>query len=126
MTFDSHSLDRLRELGRQLPKSLPNPTPPTKPSNKLHKIETEESPEELFKELIKASTDGSVPSHLITRLKELENKQIETEGVEYKHTVRDSKFNNKKPSKSSLGKQNNDQSLYSSFLRLLLEEDTEV
>ena len=36
---------------------------------------TEEDPIKLFQELIKASSNGEVPAHLIKRLKELEGKQ---------------------------------------------------
>ena len=68
MSFDSHSLDRLRELGRQLPQRLPDPEPQgvVKPSQRRHKVETEQDPEVLFRELMKVSEDGSVPEHLDT------------------------------------------------------------
>lgn len=75
MSFDSRSLDRLRELGRTLPKPLPKPeAPPPAPkaSAPRHKVETETNPEALFRELMQASPDGTVPPHLMARLKELE------------------------------------------------------
>lgn len=74
MSFDARSLDRLRELGRTLPKPLPKPEAPPAPkaSEQRHKVETETNPEALFRELMQASADGTVPPHLMARLKELE------------------------------------------------------
>ena len=75
MSFDPRSLERLRELGRQLPERLPDPEqPPASPkaSQVRHRVETEKNPEELFRELMKASQDGTVPEHLMARLKQLE------------------------------------------------------
>ena len=74
MSFDPRSLERLRELGRSLPQPLPKPpAPPTpKASEQRHKVETETNPEALFRELMQASPDGTVPPHLMARLKELE------------------------------------------------------
>lgn len=37
-----------------------------------HRLEQEEDPAELFRALMKASPDGSVPPHLLDRLRELE------------------------------------------------------
>ena len=78
MSFDSHSLERLRELGRKLPNSLPVPNTKSSKTTKdtkgnLHPIETEQDPKKLFGELIKASPDGKVPAHLIDRLKKTES-----------------------------------------------------
>ena len=75
MSFDPRSLERLRELGRQLPARLPEPEKPAsapKASQVRHRVETEKNPEELFRELMKASQDGTVPEHLMDRLKQLE------------------------------------------------------
>ena len=76
MSFDARSLERLRELGRSLPKPLPKPEPPPAPaaqaSQPRHRLETETDPEALFRELMQASPDGTVPPHLMARLKELE------------------------------------------------------
>ncbi len=76
MNFDPHSLERLRELGRKLPKELPiTNNPSTKKAlekKPRHPIETETDPEALFHELIKASADGTIPPHLLARLKEAE------------------------------------------------------
>lgn len=75
MSFDPRSLERLRELGRNLPQPLPKPEAPPAPpkaSEQRHKLETETNPEALFRELMQASPDGTVPPHLMARLKELE------------------------------------------------------
>ena len=75
MSFDPRSLERLRELGRSLPQPLPAPEAPpakVKAEPKRHKVETEENPEQLFRELMQASPDGSVPEHLLDRLRQLE------------------------------------------------------
>ena len=60
MSFDSRSLDRLRELGRSLPKRLPEPEPAVTPKARQvrHKVETEQDPDVLFRELMQVSPDG--------------------------------------------------------------------
>ena len=82
MTFDSHSLERLKELGRKLPKKISNPQSnelknlkETK-NQKLHPVETETNPEQLFRELMEISPDGNVPPHLLERLKKLESNNV--------------------------------------------------
>ena len=82
MTFDSHSLERLKELGRKLPKELSKPQSnelknlkETK-NQKLHPVETETNPEQLFRELMEISPDGNVPPHLLERLKKLESNNV--------------------------------------------------
>lgn len=75
MSFDPHSLERLRELGRQLPQTLPPPEAPAKATPaepRLHAVETEQDPSQLFRELMQASNDGTVPPHLLERLRSLE------------------------------------------------------
>ena len=77
MSFDPRSLERLRELGRQLPKPLPDPEGPVTPKARQvkHKVETEQNPEQLFRELMQVSEDGTVPEHLMARLKMLEGQR---------------------------------------------------
>ena len=77
MSFDPRSLERLRELGRQLPKPLPDPEGPVTPKARQvkHKVETEQNPEQLFRELMQVSEDGKVPEHLMSRLKMLEGQR---------------------------------------------------
>ena len=77
MSFDPRSLERLRKLGRQIPKPLSEPEPPAKPKARQvrHKVETEQNPEQLFRELMQVSQDGTVPEHLMDRLKRLEGQR---------------------------------------------------
>jgi len=79
MSFDARSRERLPALGRTLPQKLPPPTPrppaaaePLPASRPRHRLESEEDPEALFHALIEASPDGSVPPHLLERLRSLE------------------------------------------------------
>ncbi|UPM50432.1 hypothetical protein MY494_01105 [Synechococcus sp. A10-1-5-1] len=78
MSFDARSLERLQELGRSLPKPLPKPESSSEPkgsSGKRHRVETETNPQALFGELMKASEDGTVPPHLMDRLRQSETDQ---------------------------------------------------
>jgi hypothetical protein len=82
MSFDARSRERLEALGRQLPQKLPLPTPPAaanaaspaggRPVDRRHPVETEQDPEQLFRELMDVSADGSVPPHWLERLRQLE------------------------------------------------------
>jgi hypothetical protein len=75
MSFDARSLERLKQLGRSLPQPLPQPEPaPAAPtaSERRHRVETETDPEALFRELMQVSPDGSVPPHLMERLRQAE------------------------------------------------------
>jgi hypothetical protein len=75
MSFDARSRERLEALGRQLPQPLPVPQPARAQSRAdapRHAVEIEQDPEQLFRELMAASADGSVPPHLMDRLRELE------------------------------------------------------
>ena len=83
MSFDARSLERLQQLGRNLPQPLPSPQAPVtdaaagQPSatGQRHKVETETDPEALFRELMQVSPDGSVPPHLMDRLRQAEHEQ---------------------------------------------------
>ncbi|MFN4865378.1 MAG: hypothetical protein ACK5GZ_03500 [Cyanobium sp.] len=81
MAFDPRSLERLRELGRSLPQPLPNrePTPPpsarARAAEPRHTVETETDPEQLVRELMQASADGTVPPHLLERLRQVEGQR---------------------------------------------------
>ncbi len=72
MSFDARSRERLEALGRTLPSKLPLPAPPPRAVDRRHRVETEQDPGRLFHELMDASRDGTVPPHLIDRLKGLE------------------------------------------------------
>ena len=76
MPLDPRSRERLEALGRTLPVPLPAPEPvsPRRAAAEAprHAVETEEDPDQLFRELMAASTDGTVPPHLLDRLRQLE------------------------------------------------------
>ena len=77
MAFDPRSRQRLEELGRRLPQPLPSPgelTAEQPRASGRHRIETETDPEQLFGALMRASPDGSVPPHLLDRLRQLEQR----------------------------------------------------
>ncbi len=118
MSLDSHSIERLKRLGRQLPKKLEtskesqNIDFKSKESIGKHPVEVEENPQKLFHELINISSDGHVPSHLIDRLKDMESNQSNT--------------NNNDINKSYEKNDDTDkrfQQLYTDFNQLLLEDD---
>ncbi len=116
MSFNSHNLERLRNIRRQLPQQQLSSNTSSR-SNKeiktpLHPIETEENPEQLFRELINASSDGDIPSHLIDRLKNIESLHLQK-----KATLKNN--NHSDPTREP-----ND--LYISFQSLLLEEEEEL
>ncbi len=83
MSFDPRSRERLEALGRQLPRKLPAPEPagppeadlPHSAAGRLHPVETEQDPERLFRELMNVSPDGTVPPHLMDRLRQLEKQR---------------------------------------------------
>ena len=80
MSFDARSLERLQALGRQLPQPLPQPpAPAAEPpaSARRHRVETETDPQALFRELMQVSADGTVPPHLLERLRQAEADQRE-------------------------------------------------
>ena len=78
MSFDPRSLERLRQLGRQLPEPIPAPEAETQRSAKTsrprHRVETEQDPKALFHELMQVSQDGTVPEHLMARLRDAEER----------------------------------------------------
>jgi hypothetical protein len=80
MAFDPRSLERLKELGRTLPKPLPAAAAPSqgpkRASEQRHRVETETDPDALFRELITVSADGSVPPHLLERLRQAEQQAL--------------------------------------------------
>ena len=128
MSFDSHSLERLRELGRKLPNSLPVPNTKSSKANqntkaKLHPIETEQDPKKLFGELIKASPDGKVPAHLLDRLKKTESLNLEQQPLKVSFSKLDTKQRAVKSKNKSTNNNLFKDDLYISFQRLLLEED---
>ena len=119
MTFDNHSLERLKELGRKLPKEI-SKSQPIESKNlkgskkqKLHPVEIETNPERLFRELMKISPDGNVPPHLLERLKKLES-----------DTIKVSSKTEPIMSENSHELSNNETlKLYTQFQQFLLEDD---
>ena len=138
MSFDPRSLERLRELGRQLPARLPEPEKPSaapKASQVRHRVETEKNPEELFRELMKASQDGTVPEHLMARLKQLEaqrkpsgqssslNSSNEVPGLAAPTRSQAGPGKNTKPKRPKVDPGSEEESLYVAFGQLLLEDE---
>ena len=138
MSFDPRSLERLRELGRQLPARLPEPEKPVaapKASQVRHRVETEKNPEELFRELMKASQDGTVPEHLMDRLKQLEAQRKPSAPPSPFNTNNDSpdlaapvrsqpgSGKNTQPKRPKVDSGSEEESLYVAFGQLLLEDD---
>ena len=128
MNFHQDDIDRLLSLRRELPQKIRqnNATnlqkKPTTDQKKTKKIRGDKTPEDLFRELIEISPDGNIPKHLISELKEAEEKisRKETQNI-----VTQSKGNNSYDQNQSRRKVSKDQTLYSSFERLLLEEEEE-
>jgi hypothetical protein len=119
MTFDSHSLERLKELGRKLPKEISKPqsievkNQKEKKNQKFHPVEIETNPEQLFRELMEISPDGNVPPHLLERLKKLESNNVKISS--------NADLNNNENSKDlSIEDSLN---LYTQFQQFLLEDD---
>ena len=136
MSFDPRSLERLRELGRSLPQALPEPERPVSPKAQQvrHKVETEDNPEELFRELMKVSEDGTVPEHLMARLKQLEAKRSpqpstasaqsgSVQGLPPLPKPTSGKGKNTRPKPSNAAPGSEEESLYVAFGQLLLEDD---
>tara|TARA_B100000700_G_scaffold5468_1_gene6018 strand:- start:123 stop:488 length:366 start_codon:yes stop_codon:yes gene_type:complete len=119
MTFDSHSLERLKELGRKLPKEISksksNKLKAKKETKKqnLHPVEIETNPEQLFRELMEISPDGNVPTHLLDRLKTLESNNVKISSNEDPHINEDCKDLSIEDSLN----------LYTQFQQFLLEDD---
>jgi hypothetical protein len=123
MSFDARSRERLEALGRTLPQRLPAPEPKAEvrqATDARHPVETERNPEQLFRELMSASRDGTVPPHLMDRLRELEQPERPpaARARTPAGTARTPASTPKAPRRSD-----NDASLYTEFQQLLLEDD---
>ena len=121
MTFDSQSIKRLNDLKGQLAKegkkqkeNLLNA-----PSHKgnLHEVEIQTNPEKLFHSLMEISPDGSVPPHLIERLRQTESDTVLNEKINFR------KSSSEESNSLSPKKQTSVDSLYLSFQNLLLEDE---
>ena len=139
MSFDPRSLERLKELGRSLPEPIAPPQQttnrPLKATEKRHRIETEDNPERLFQELMKASSDGTVPEHLMARLKDAErhaatqnkaNATVQTPPSSQtlsRQPLRGGQGKTTRPSRPKVAAGSEEESLYVAFGQLLLEDD---
>ena len=139
MSFDPRSLERLKELGRSLPEPIAPPQQPTdrplKATEKRHRIETEANPERLFQELMKASSDGTVPEHLMARLKDAErhiatqNKMkanaqtLPSSQTLSRQPLRGGQGKTTRPTRPNVAAGSEEESLYVAFGQLLLEDD---
>ncbi len=139
MSFDPRSLERLKELGRSLPEPIAPPQQntdrPVKATEKRHRIETEDNPERLFQELMKASSDGTVPEHLMARLKDAErhvaiqNKaKVNAQTLPSSQTLSTQPLHGgqgktTRPSRPKVAAGSEEESLYVAFGQLLLEDD---
>ena len=139
MSFDPRSLERLKELGRSLPEPIAPPQQPTdrplKATEKRHRIETEDNPERLFQELMKASSDGTVPEHLMARLKDAErhvaiqNKAkakpqiLPSSQTLSRQPLRGGQGKTTRPTRPNVAAGSEEESLYVAFGQLLLEDD---
>ena len=139
MSFDPRSLERLKELGRSLPEPIAPPQQPTdrplKATEKRHRIETEDNPERLFQELMKASSDGTVPEHLMARLKDAErhiatqNKMkanaqtLPSSQTLSRQPLRGGQGKTTRPTRPNVAAGSEEESLYVAFGQLLFEDD---
>lgn len=145
MSFDARSRERLEALGRNLPQRLPAPEPKPEasaPAAARHAVETERNPEQLFRELMRASTDGTVPPHLMDRLRDLEQgratrpqtpvatgqpavaQPAAAQGVATQGVATRAGAGKRKPSAQPRRPANPaDAALYTEFQQLLLEDD---
>jgi len=139
MSFDPRSLERLKELGRSLPEPIAPPQQhthrPLKGTEKRHRIETVDNPERLFQELMKASSDGTVPEHLMARLKDAErhiatqNKMkanaqtLPSSQTLSRQPLRGGQGKTTRPTRPNVAAGSEEESLYVAFGQLLLEDD---
>jgi hypothetical protein len=137
MSFDARSLERLQQLGRSLPKPLPKPEAPpaaeAPASQKRHRVETETDPQALFRELMQVSPDGSVPPHLLDRLRQAEADQqrarqaMQSQAIPQGQGLQPRGASNElRPNRQRRAPASNEElELYTAFQQLLLEGDEE-
>ena len=127
MSFDAHSRERLEALGRTLPQPLPLPQSAAgsspRATEKRHRVEVEENPEALFRELMQVSPDGSVPPHLLDRLKQLEARRPPAAQASAKGAAQPSPGRGgARRARRGAGLDHGD--LYTAFQQLLLEDES--
>ena len=128
MSFDAHSRERLEALGRTLPQPLPQPQPAAgsspRATEKRHRVEVEENPEALFRELMQVSPDGSVPPHLLDRLKQLEARRQPAAQVPAKGPAQTPAQPSPGRGGARRGAGPDHDDLYTVFQQLLLEDES--
>ena len=142
MSFDPRSLERLRQLGRQLPEPIPAPEAETERSSKTsrprHRVETEQDPKALFHELMQVSQDGTVPEHLMARLRDAEERvdserrqklnapspsALESPATQTAFSSRSTgKGKNTRPQRRDVAPGSEEDSMYVAFGQMFLEE----
>ena len=131
MSFDKNNLERLRQLGRKLPKKLPTSNPNSNSSSKDSKpkkgscINEEKTLDDLFRESIETSIDGTFSPELISKIKQIEREKKETrnEKINQESENINSTIRNKRIKSNQNQKLKHQEELYTSFQRLLLEEE---
>ena len=150
MSFDPRSLERLKQLGRELPQALPTPENETNRSAKVnrprHRVETEQDPKALFHELMQVSEDGTVPEHLMARLRDAEQREenerrLTRNAQAQSSTAEDSaaaksansstlrltgKGKNTRPQRRAVVPGSEEDSLYVAFGQMFLEEQDDL
>ena len=139
MSFDARSRERLEALGRRLPQPLPTPPQQDAPkaTEKRHRVEVEENPEALFRELMQVSPDGTVPPHLMERLRELEARRQDTPAAAGRSTpaaipaAASATGRNRRTGANTVGRADprtaaDHGDLYTAFQQLLLEDDEDA
>ena len=119
MTFDNHNLELLKELRRKIPKEISqsklneSSNPIETKNQKLHPVEIETNPEQLYRELMDISPDGNIPPHLLDRLKEIETNSVKpSSNIDPVKNVKYQDISNNESLK-----------LYTEFKKFLLEDD---
>ena len=135
MSLDSRSLERLRALGRKLPEKISEPERPITPkaTEARHRVETEKNPDALFHELMQVSEDGTVPTHLMERLKQLEAQRrssparatTDSNLPELPATSNPGPGKTTQPKRPKVTPGSEEESLYVAFGQLLLEDEGE-
>ncbi len=140
MSINQYNLEKLKTLRNQLDESGLADRKTSKKNHQKktyqHPIEFENDPKKLFRELIKASSDGNIPPHLLARLKELEKKENDND---QQPTINDPSLplspssnppSNLQKQQTALTKSpqiragSKEEGLYITFGQLLLEEES--
>jgi hypothetical protein len=122
MSLDPRSRERLEALGRRLPQPLPAPA--AKPAAApRHRLEVEQDPEQLFRELMAASPDGSVPPHHLERLRQLEGQRSISPPEPAAPGPGTRQSRPPKGRRQSATSSTGDGELYAAFAQLLLEQE---